>query len=372
MTDKERLVLRVVAGPLDGAEIELGDAPTFVGHGWRNDIVVRDPSAKGVRLRWDREGEVAAVTVLEGEIGFLGQTVAAPQSVVAPAFTPLFLGDAAIAFGRPDAKEWARCAALVGARARSTADEAPADPWSGPSGWMRALAERGLIDVRAPAIAAAVVLGVAASSLAWPRPSVPDTPTAVRADVLAGMLESAGFFGLAIGETEDGSAVVITGVVADESERARLEALLAVGGPPSARLEVAAAPAVAQAIEDIFRLNGVDATVAHVGGGVFEAHDVVASDATVEAVRAALATDAPLVRELRVEATPPPDLADNGRYDPSKRVVTLVGGPNGYVVTDDGSKYFEGATLPTGHRIVSVTSNELVVEDDTRRTAYAF
>ena len=50
--------------------------------------------------------------------------------------------------------------------------------------------------------------------------------------------------------------------------------------------------------------------------------------------------------------------------DPGKRVAAVVPGDPGYVVTVDGTRYFEGAMLPTGHRILAILSDRVQIERD--------
>jgi type III secretion protein D len=45
-------------------------------------------------------------------------------------------------------------------------------------------------------------------------------------------------------------------------------------------------------------------------------------------------------------------------------VVNVVYGPQGYVVTADGARYFEGAFLPSGHRIARIADDEVQLERD--------
>ena len=50
--------------------------------------------------------------------------------------------------------------------------------------------------------------------------------------------------------------------------------------------------------------------------------------------------------------------------DPGKRVAAIVPGDPAYVVTADGTRYFEGAMLPTGHRILAILSDRVQIERD--------
>jgi len=42
----------------------------------------------------------------------------------------------------------------------------------------------------------------------------------------------------------------------------------------------------------------------------------------------------------------------------------VVPGDPAYLVTADGTRYFEGALLPTGHRIASIKAQEVMLDLD--------
>ncbi len=73
------------------------------------------------------------------------------------------------------------------------------------------------------------------------------------------------------------------------------------------------------------------------------------------------------VRRLDVAPTadasaPPP--APLALAAPGKRVIAVVDGRPDFITTEDGSRYFSGAVLPSGHRIVEVEGQMVSVEKD--------
>ena len=64
----------------------------------------------------------------------------------------------------------------------------------------------------------------------------------------------------------------------------------------------------------------------------------------------------------RAKPLPPPmaPLPD----DPGKRIASLVPGEPGYLVTADGSRYFVGAVLPSGHRVTAIAQQRVTLERD--------
>ena len=58
--------------------------------------------------------------------------------------------------------------------------------------------------------------------------------------------------------------------------------------------------------------------------------------------------------------------------DPGKRIASLVAGASAYLVTVDGARYFVGAMLPTGHRIVAIEKTAVALERDGQKTSLKF
>jgi type III secretion protein D len=54
--------------------------------------------------------------------------------------------------------------------------------------------------------------------------------------------------------------------------------------------------------------------------------------------------------------------------DPGKRIASLVPGEPAYLVTADGSRYFVGALLPSGHRVLLIADKTVTVERDGQLT----
>ncbi len=58
--------------------------------------------------------------------------------------------------------------------------------------------------------------------------------------------------------------------------------------------------------------------------------------------------------------------------DPGKRVASIVPGATPYVVTADGTRYFLGALLPSGHRLAAITETEVMLEKDGKSSPLKF
>ena len=138
-------LLKVLSGALGGASLTLKPGEeTYIGHGFRNDVVLRDKDLKQTRMRLVLTDGIATIDVLSGEAELLGQLVTAPATITLPDFTPLWIGNTAMAFGEAGSARWTRCDALMAKRGNAvvSVDAGAAlpvdqeDRFAGPQGWL--------------------------------------------------------------------------------------------------------------------------------------------------------------------------------------------------------------------------------------------
>jgi type III secretion protein D len=77
---------------------------------------------------------------------------------------------------------------------------------------------------------------------------------------------------------------------------------------------------------------------------------------------------------LQAENTPPQVVPEPTQVvdDPGKRVASIVTGATPYVVTADGTRYFVGALLPSGHRLASISEQQVMLDKDGKLTPLKF
>ena len=146
--------------------------------------------------------------------------------------------------------------------------------------------------------------------------------------------------------------------------------------PPAQAATPAAPPSTAPELlasaVDVFRLYGIAAKASWSPEGELVLHTQERDAAKVQAAAAAARRDIARLPALRVDnqppavvaaaAAPPPD-------DPAKRLVAVIDNADSpYFITADGSRYFSGALLPSGHRVVEIAGRAVVVERDGQRT----
>lgn len=372
-----RRELRVLAGRNAGARTALEAGRwTEVGYAFSSDVVLRDPGARGVRLRLRPTEDAADLDLLEGAVELLGHPIAAPATAILPGYVPLFLGDCAIALGAPDGTRWPEADRLVRA-ARPPADEPLAEAEDGgalqPSGlppWRLISPVASALPRLAPAapVVGGAVAAVAAVLLGWTAVAgwLNRTPTADRA---AALLQADGFRGLQV--RSGGEGLVIEGVLGRGAELARLQADVARRRWP-ALVRVRTNDSLVQNVSDILRTNGYEAEVHALGPGILSAAVHGGDPARLDVIRAKTLHEVAGLRQLVINGAQNGDSSLLVAGDPNKRVVSVVGGEDGYVQTRDGSRYFVGAVLPDGHTVTGIEGQTVTVEKDGRTTNLAF
>lgn len=208
----------------------------------------------------------------------------------------------------------------------------------------------------------------------WPEPVMhegPELPSSFRAQgqrapapkprpVLEGLLALAGL-AMLVG----GASLTLKGGTLRDAGQAIATVL-----PP---VQAAAPTDVRHSVVEVFRLHGVAARADWSPEGELQVHTQERDNTRVQAAEAAARRDIARLPVLHVlnqppaqtAAAPPPPPAE----DPTKRLVAVVDNAESpYFITADGSRYFTGALLPSGHRVVRIAERHVVVERDGQRT----
>lgn len=145
--------------------------------------------------------------------------------------------------------------------------------------------------------------------------------------------------------------------------------------PPAqaaARGTAAARTDLQAGVVDLFRLHGIAAQASWSPEGELVLHTRERDAARVQAAAAAARRDFARLPALRVDNQPPAAVAAApapAPDDPAKRLVAVIDNDDSpYFITADGSRYFSGALLPSGHRVVQIAERSVLVERDGQRT----
>ncbi len=142
--------------------------------------------------------------------------------------------------------------------------------------------------------------------------------------------------------------------------------------PPAQAATPAAAPDLLASAVEIFRLHGIAAQAGWSPEGELVLRTQERDAARLQLAAAAARRDIPRLPALRLDNQAPTTAtaaAAPPAEDPAKRLVAVIDNADSpYFITADGSRYFSGALLPSGHRVVEIAGRAVVVERDGQRT----
>lgn len=359
-------VLRIIDGRLAGKEYPLGqEQRVCIGHALANDVVLRGQGTRGGTVELRLSGDAAHLRVHSGTVELIGRTLGEGEEAMLPAFLPFRFGEFVIAHGEQHSARWQEATELA-----ASPHAAPMAPLPPPSlygrvrsygeGQVSRLGERFGI-ARAALLGVSVVLVAAA---AQPVLNVVEDYHAAPT-TLSSRLAEAGFTGLSVADDPAGG-LLVSGIVRDDRESQRLRALVAAQGVP-ATVDVTSATTMAASATDMLQAQGLDARAEPAGlAGIAVVGPYLPNDKQ-NALRGLLTRDLPGLKRVsfRVDDSRGGDPLQAFFAGGNTGLATVVGEP-GHIVTADGQRWFPGAVLPTGHRLIAVDGTTVRFEKDGR------
>jgi type III secretion protein D len=379
------LELRVLAGPQTGASLALKssssvDVGSLGASGCQ--VVLRDPRVSEQRVRLHvGQGDVR-IEVLAGSVDMAGQRLVAPCVVSWSHFVPVQIGDTILAVGNTDeAPRWSQALNLAlapplslpltdpfaGLKNQPAADTVamPTSPKRRPETWL-ALGG-GLITLGAFGL-------LAFTSMATPALGGASEPGQQRIERV--LQQTPEFRALKV-EAKPGDRLRISGDLLASADRARLERSVAEAKADAA-IDVRVGEEVNAAVQEVYRMNGIPAktlpplAIADVGS--VQVRTQALDLDRLHQVEASVRRDVVGLTLLQAENTLPQVVPEptNMVDDPGKRVASIVTGVTPYVVTADGTRYFVGALLPSGHRLAAITEQQVMLDKDGKLSPLKF
>lgn len=374
--DAARLRLRVLRGRPAGAEHRLPLGRTLkIGHSFENDIVLRGRATSGTacELQVGADGRLV-LQVVSGTLRLLGRDAGAGERMQLAAYLPVSLGDITFAVGREDEARWTEAAEA--AADNPAAEQLPdAVPHTGlaeklslrlqPANTrLTKLAERPALL----AIAGAVLLTLTGAALFGSSilSGTPDTPAELQRD-----LSAKGFLSVSVQQRPDGRTA-IGGMVLDEAQLAHLREWAAANAPNTV-VEAETLESMAAAAGDLLLAQNITATVRPAGEGALVITGPFLPRDRERELGELLRRDLPLVRAVSFQRTGARGEADLAYFFDLavQGTPTYVDGDPGFIMTEDGSRWFAGALLPSGHQLVSAGTGQVTVEREGVRDTLA-
>lgn len=117
-------------------------------------------------------------------------------------------------------------------------------------------------------------------------------------------------------------------------------------------------------VQSVFQLHGIEASIRSLGDARFAVDTATANDSALQQAYEAALNDLPALQALELDNTPPaPEpSADPVATLPGKRIVMVVASEPVHLLTEDGTRYFRGAMLPSGHRVRDIDGQTVHLE----------
>ncbi len=378
LTMNERRILRVLNGRLAGAEHRL-HAGKFVrvGHGFDHDIVLRGSGTSGLSVELDLLDDIATIRVIAGSVMLLGRPLAAGESAHLPFYVPISIGEFSIAVGEEGAERWAGVADLLLSMG-NLPQSAPAEPGA-PAQLATAATPlermttrlypfRAWVDTKRDWPKYGFIAGLIVLAFAIAGPSYDWIDEKLRGAAHSeSAIAAAGFKGLQVVHDDVTKGLVVTGTLQSDKDLARLRSFV-LAHVPQAIVDVQTTEAHAAAAAEILGAQGIDGEVKPLAvGTLLVKSEFLPKDRQDEIIRL-FRQDLPAVSKVSFaenKALGERDLQyffSSGDFG----LASFVDGSPSYLVTADGTRWFAGATVPTGHKILSLGNGRIAFERDGR------
>ncbi len=376
------VVLRVLGGRQDGADYRLSQALSVtVGHGFQHDIVLRSTTTKGLSLVLELDHALAKVQVISGYAELLGRVIAAGETIQLPYFVPFSVGDVAFAVGDPSSERWHEASSLsqaietgpqhVEAPVEATTTDAVQQQVSGAithfTGRAQALATSFNLDKRWPLLAILSAVVIMALLLIQPVSSWLNEEIQGKAAVEQSLAQ-AGYSKLKVRAKADGN-LLVSGLISSDKDLTRLRDLAARKWK-NVELDVNTLDGLAAAASSLLSSNNIDA-VARPGRGqalVIES-EYLPLDRQDE-LSVMIRKEIPLITNVSFKINEARGDKDLQYFfsDPIYGLAVYVEGEPGwaYIRTANGTKWYQGSKLPTGHNLISMGDGQIQFERNGR------
>jgi type III secretion protein D len=189
------------------------------------------------------------------------------------------------------------------------------------------------------------------------------------------LLKKNGYGDLQVAKSQD-DQIVVSGFVLTNRDRANIEKVIDENSIPVA-YDLEVGDQLAKEVIELYRVNGVDIQASALGHGVVV---VKAYDKDMEAatqLQEIALNEVKSLKKLDIEYKDseevPHTIGDDISYnEKDKRITMVVDGDPAYIMTSDHAKYYVGALLPEGYKVVDIIDKQVILERHGKMTTLNF
>jgi type III secretion protein D len=362
MKSESSMEMFVLTGEQAGARTLLSDnASLTISGGMDTDVVFRDSTIKDEKINLITKNSEVFLEVIAGDVEVHGQKVAVGKLIQVPEYAKIKIGETTFAYGKKLNATWRELLDYV------TKIEMTQLSNSGLKRILRSNTSAYLLSITVFAILAVVL---------WfninQQKSSPIDMSNIE-NIYSVLIEN-GFESLRVNMSENGQ-LVISGFLMTNKERSTVEVLVDEYKIP-ALIDLSTGDQLAMEVRELFRVNGIDVDAKTLREGTVLVTAEIKDKKKFNKVKAIASNEIVGLRELETEDVNGDKGSSTtvhpGSKNDAKRITMVVDGNPAYLVTADQSKYYVGAMLPTGYKIIDIAKQKVILEKEGQRTTLNF
>jgi type III secretion protein D len=361
MQTKSTIEMFVLTGEQTGARRLLDNNAQFSISGKMDtDVVFRDPSIMDERINLTTLNNEVFIEVLSGNIEVQGEVVNQGTQIKLPEYSKVKIGETTFSYGRKKHSSWHEIIDYVSQYEITNIR-----------------GSKNLLNTRARLLLLLVILTfVLVGAIIYSNILKNQNSDFNMFDVnnINSVLIEKGFETLTVERTQSGE-YLIKGFLMTNRERSALENIVDEYQIP-ARLELTTGDQIAREVSDLYRVNGIDVDVKTIGPGTAIVTTSFPDTKRLDRVKSLALQEIPSLTSLETEyfntnQEDKQELVAN--YDKKdKRITMVVDGARPYIMTADQSKYYIGALLPTGHKVIEIQNQTVMIEKEGKISTLKF
>ncbi|MEE9335090.1 MAG: hypothetical protein V3U65_13460 [Granulosicoccaceae bacterium] len=217
-------------------------------------------------------------------------------------------------------------------------------------------------------IAAAVCVAITAGLTYWIDSRALNSTEHDRAsNLLLQIMAGAEYSQIELQQSGDG-AIKVVGYVQQRSDLQLLRQSLH-GMEKTVFVDVRVGEIMAESVASVFRVNNLEAVASSLASGEVLVKTTTSDLQLLDKVEAIAYVDVVGLKGLKIENSPPAAIqalvepaGNDFETVPGKRIVMVMVTEPTYILTEDGSRYFTGSILPSGHKVKAILEKKVELE----------
>lgn len=354
----------VLSGEQAGARRILDNNTTFTISGQMDtDVVFRDPTINQEKLNLITKDNNVYIQVLAGDIQIQGSIAKSGDILKVPEYTKIKIGSTTFSYGKKIDASWRDILNSVASL------ELASQSRNSLLNTIKTNRYYFLLSILL------IVTLVSVTYVTYIQLNKVEVVEKSDFNILTKLLITHGFSSLSVNQSEAGQ-LSISGFLMTNREKSEVEMIVDQEDIPVI-FDLSIGDNLAAEVRELYRVNGVEAEVRVLNYGKVIVTTKNSDVKKLERLKAIAINEIPSLHELDSESLTADNkskiLGSETSFNKNdKRIVMVVNGSPPYIMTHDKSKYYIGALLPSGHKIVSIYDSRVVLEKDGMKTSLQF